>query len=291
MPGRANAGGEAPSLQVIERALRVLTELAKQQELGVSQLAALIGVNKSTVYRILATMKRFGFVAQNPSNGKYSLSIRAFEVGAAVANRFGLLEQASPQMELLAKEFNETVNLAVLDQADIVYLHKIESSEPLRLGLRVGTRVPAHASALGKALLAAAEPQELDKWLGRWAPDGRLPTFTPKTLGTAEALLAELAAVRERGYSVDNEEYKPGIRCVAAAVRDHLGGAIAAISVAAPAFRLTTARIDEEVGPAVARRARQISLNLGYGVYAPTGTPTTGRPRPSPAASPVTQKS
>jgi len=267
----SGADGVGPTLQSLERGLLVLIELSRQPELGVSRLGSLIGVNKSTVYRILSTLRRYGFVEQNPLNGKYALSIRAFEVGAAVANRFGLLEQASPQMELLAATFNETVNLAVLDQADIIYLHKIESSEPLRLGLRVGTRVPAHASALGKALLAAMDDGELRRWFRDYAPHGRLATYTPKTIGSPEALLRDLELVRSRGFSFDDEEYKQGIRCVAAVVRDHLGRAVAAVSVAAPSIRLTATRVMEEVGPTVARAARKISTSLGYGAYPSAG--------------------
>ncbi len=259
---------EGPILQVLDRGLRVLTELSRHYELGVSSLARRLDVNKSTVYRILATLKSQGFVSQDPSSGKYALGIKAFEVGSTVANRFGLLEQASPEMELLAQQWNETVNLAVLDQAEIVYLHKIESSEPLRLGLRVGTRVPAHASALGKAILARRTPEALELWLNAFAPNGSFQTYTPKTIGDRARLVENLSEIRRRGFAVDDEEYKPGIRCVATAILDHLGRSVAAVSVAGPSIRLTLPRVLEEVGPAVSLAAHRISLGMGFGAYA-----------------------
>lgn len=267
LPGKVKQG--APTLQALDRGLTVLTHLARVSELGVTDLSRLMGINKTTVYRILSTLRHSGFVEQNPHTGKYALGIRAFEVGASVANRLGLLEQASPEMEVLAQRFNETVNLAVLDGAEIIYLHKIESSEPLRLGLRVGTRVPAYCSALGKCLLAFMDDRELHNWMRQYLSDEKhLQTFTSRTISTPGALLGELAVVRSRGFAVDDEEYKPGIRCLAAPIHNHLGQLVAAISVAAPAFRLTVQSIHDEVGSAVVATARRISENLGYGFYA-----------------------
>lgn len=267
LPGKGKGG--AQTLQALDRGLAVLVHLARVNELGVSELARTMGINKSTIYRVLSTLKASGFVDQNPLTGKYALGIRAFEVGVAVANRLGLLEQASPEMEVLAQRFNETVNLAVLDGAEIIYLHKIESSEPLRLGLRVGTRVPAYCSALGKCLLAFLDSREFRNWSQLWMPnDGRLETFTPRTIATPLALADELDLIRRRGFALDDEEYKPGIRCLAAPVYNHLGQLVAAISLAAPAVRLTIERLNEEVGPAVVETARRISEHLGYGFYA-----------------------
>jgi DNA-binding IclR family transcriptional regulator len=281
MPNRADTGSGGSTLQALDRGLRVIAELARAPELGVTALARLVGVNKSTVYRILTTLKSHRFVSQNPVTGKYALGIRAFEVGAAVANRFGLLERASPEMELLAQRFNETVNLAVLDQSEIVYLHKIESSEPLRLGLRVGTRVPAYCSALGKVLLASLDPHDLAEWLAKVASHGRFEVYTPRTISDSSALAGELEAIRRRGYSVDDEEYRAGIRCVAAPVHDHMRRPIAAVSVAGPAFRLTMTRVTEEIGPALAEACARISQSLGYGAYPPGGpfTPKESRTR------------
>jgi DNA-binding IclR family transcriptional regulator len=274
--GAGSAGDGANTIQCLDRGLRVITELAQAPELGTSAIARLLGLNKSSVYRILSTLRQHGFVVKSPTTGKYALGIRAFEIGAAVANRSGLLEQSSPVMELLAQRFNETVNLAVLDGPDVIYLHKIESSEPLRLGLRVGTRVPAFCSALGKMLLAELPQNALSDWVAAAMSMGRLPSYTPKTISDPSRLRDELGRVHRRGFAVDDEEYKPGVRCVAAPVRGHLGRPIAALSVAGPTFRVTMERIDNEIGPAVQEAAWDISRRMGYGVYTWLGTGVSG---------------
>ncbi len=247
-------------LLTLERAFSVLEELARHREIGVCSLAKTLGFSRTSTHRILATLKKLGYVSQDSESGKYRLALRLFELGSRVVERLGLKEQASFAMKMLALKYNETVNLALLDGTEIVYIDKIESSEPLRMGLRVGTRVPAHCSALGKALLAQLPSEDLDRYLEH----AQLKRYTPSTIVSASDLKHELERIRAQGFSFDNEEYILGIRCVAAPIYNHRSEAVAAVSIAGPSMRLDLQRIYGEVARDVIQCARHISAALGY---------------------------
>jgi IclR family KDG regulon transcriptional repressor len=150
----------------VEAALSILETLGAVHQMGVTDLANKLNLSKSSVYRLLATLVRCGYVEKNPQNDRYQLTYRLFAVGSPAADRFGLREAAHPIMERLAEETGETVNLGVLDGTRVVNLHKVESRHLLRMHMEVGGGVPAHATALGKVLLAALEPSDLTQRLG-----------------------------------------------------------------------------------------------------------------------------
>jgi DNA-binding IclR family transcriptional regulator len=242
----------------VEGALSILETLGTVPQMGVSELAKKLALSKGSVYRILATLVRRGYVEKCAGSDRYQLSYRLFAVGSRAAERFGLREAAQPVMERLGAQTGETVNLGVLDDFRTVSVHLVESAHPLRIHMRIGG-VSAHATSTGKILLAALEPAELTRRLaGR-----RLETITPNTIKRRPALLEELARVREQGHAVDDEECSLGLRCVGAPVRDHRGHAIAALSVVAPCHRLTPDALTAMIAR-VCAAAREISLRLGY---------------------------
>lgn len=226
----------------VVRALSILEVMARaRREVSISELHRELGLSLSTLHRLLATMQKKGFVHQNPNTMKYGLGLKAFEVGSAFASQMGAREYVISLMGELAKLTGETINLAVLDSTEVVFLDKIESKEPLRIGIDIGTRVPSYCSALGKVLLAYLPPEELEAKLALM----NFKKYTQNTITDQERFRREIGTIRQQGFSLDNEEYVPGIRCLGAPIRDRFNRVIAALSVAGPTLRLTDERLPE----------------------------------------------
>jgi DNA-binding IclR family transcriptional regulator len=250
----------------VEAALSILETLGAVHQMGVTDLANKLNLSKSSVYRLLATLVRCGYVEKNPQNDRYQLTYRLFAVGSPAADRFGLREVAHPVMERLAAETGETVNLGVLDGTRVLNLHKVESRHLLRMHMEVGGGVPAHATALGKVLLAALQPDDLTRRLG----GQRLTRLTRRTIGDRATLRRMLVRIRAQGFAIDDEECSLGLRCVAAPIRDHRGAVVAALSISGPRQRLpgqTLSRLAEHVQVA----AREVSQRLGFPIGSPQG--------------------
>ena len=261
----------------VEAALSILETLGTVHEMGLTELSKMLGLGKSSVHRLLATLTRRGYVEKSPQSDRYLLTYRLFAVGSRATARLGLREIAHPVMERLRSETGETVNLGVLDGFRTVSVHLVESPHPLSIHMRIGG-LPAHATATGKILLAALDPAELARRLeGR-----RLERITPRTIKNRPALLAELARVREQGLAVDDEECSLGLRCVGAPVHDHRKEVVAALSVVAPCHRLTPAALPA-ISAMVRGAARDVSARLGFPVESSDAGGERQR-RPSPGS-------
>jgi DNA-binding IclR family transcriptional regulator len=224
-------------LSSVSKALALLEAFtAEQPGLSLSELARRIGAHKSSAFRLLSTLTAHGFVQRSPAGRGYRLGWKPLELAGRL--RYGLRELAAPFLEELAGKSGEIVHLSVLDGAQIVYLDKHGRSQPLTVSTRVGGRNPAHASAMGKVLLAGLSAAELRRLLGR----RRLARFTPNTITDPRRLARELEAIRRQGFALDDEEAFPGIRCVAAPLRDREGRVLAAVSVTVPAQRMGARR-------------------------------------------------
>lgn len=244
--------------QSAQRALHVIEVLSILGPSRLGDLAREAGLHKSTAHHFLRVLQNCGYVVQSPTTQAYRLTLKLFEVGYRVVASTGLRERSLPFMESLMHETGETVWLVMLDQGEAVRVEKIESHAVMRLSEAMGTRVPLHATAAGKAILAG-------NWPARWRqllrphmlPDGSLPTLTEHTITNIDALQEQCESIRERGYAVDDEESSAGIRAVAAPIADFAGDVSAAVSVAAPSFRLPRERLPE-FGRTVAQHAREI---------------------------------
>jgi len=245
---------------VLDRAVAILNALATaRQDPSLAELSVLLNLHKSTVHRLLMILEGYRIVERDSKTGRYHLGLRLFELGAVAVGTFSIRERARTYLEHLVYEVNETVHLCVLDSGEVLYLDKIEPSRSVRMASRVGRRNPAHCTAVGKAMLAYLPERDVDEILRRFPPQ----RLTPRTITTPLELKSELSQIRERGYSIDNEEVEEGVRCVAAAVLDHSGKPLAAISVSAPAFRLTLEKV-AVVAPSVCRAANALSEESGY---------------------------
>lgn len=243
------------TLGSVANAARVLKSFGpNDREWGVSDLARHLGIAKSTAHRLLATLTDQSLLEQDPSTGRYRLGLAIFDLAAA-ATITDLHEAVSAPMTDLRKRTGETVQVAVLDGREVVYVERLDSPNTLRLFLEIGARNSAHSTGCGKALLAFMRPEALDRLLKGW----ELSAKTPHTITDVKKLRAELAEIRRRGYSVNRRESEAGVISVAAPIRDTSGKTIAAISVAGPAERLephefAVAQVTMEAAAAVSRR-------------------------------------
>lgn len=247
------------ALSSINKALTVLKSFSQETpELGVTEISRLLGVHKSSISRIVTTLASEGFLEKNEATGKYRLGLKLAELGNRVLRRYDLRDRAAPFLDELAQKTGEIIHLSVLDKNEIVYLDKRGEGQALTIGTKVGGRNPAHASSMGKVLLAGLSPEALQKTLSL----GPLVRCTPATLTKVSELRKELEKVRKQGFAKDNEESFPGIRCVAAPIRDQWGKVVAAISVTAPKQRMGRERM-RELAQRVMETARSISKHLG----------------------------
>jgi DNA-binding IclR family transcriptional regulator len=240
-----------PGYSTVRKAMAVVSAFSYSEPvLGVSELARRLGLGKSTVHRILATLVADGFVERTPDE-RYRLSLKLYEIGQQVAASSELRERAHPSLERLRNESGETAHLAVLAGTDVVYVDRLESRQMLHILTRVGRRRAAHATSSGKCLLAFGPPADVDRVVA-----GGLPRLAPRTITSPELLHRALDEVRARGYAASVEESAPGVVSVAAPVFSGDGECVAAMSVAGPITRLPADRIDRVARMVLAAAAR-----------------------------------
>jgi IclR family transcriptional regulator, acetate operon repressor len=247
------------TVQSLTRALSLLNALARHdQGLGLSEAAKETGLAISTAHRLLSTLSHENFVRFDPEGSVWMIGVQTFIVGSAFLRARELTGIARPLMRELMERSGETVNLAVEEGGEAIYVAQIECRKTMRAIARPGGRAAMHCSGVGKALLAALPQEEADRIVALRG----LPAATAKTITTAAGLRAELEAIARRGYAIDEEENAIGLRCVAAAIFDEHGKPVAAISLSGP-----TARIGDDLlpvlGEAVRDAARQITAGLG----------------------------
>lgn len=244
-------------VQSVQRALRVLESIASQRETRLTDVAKDVGLHKSTVFRLLQTLVDAGYVEHGPQNGLFRLGLKAMELGVKAMDSWPLYATAKEEMDKLAEQLGEAINLAVVDELTMVYVATIGARNALRMQLSVGRRSPIHCTAVGKAVLAhRPDLQALIR------PE-MLEAYTPNTLSDVTLLQENLGLIKFKGYAVDDEEQEIGARCVAAPIFERSGRAIAAIGVSAPAARLTRGQIDA-IGVSVREAAAGVSARLGF---------------------------
>lgn len=251
---------KAPGVQALDRALDMLELLATSEgPLRLVELSERVGLHKSTVHRLLATLARRRYVERDPVSGCYRLGLKVFELGSWFFNHIELRHEARPFMQQLVDQTLETAHLGILDDGQVVYIEKVESPQTIRMYSGLGKRAPAHCTSMGKVLLAALPEAELDLIIARRG----LPRYTSNTIVDPVELKEHLRRVRAQGFAIDDTEHEEAVRCAGAPVRNYRGEVVAALSVAAPAVRLTRERMTEVV-ELVRTTALKISRRLGY---------------------------
>lgn len=233
---------KASTVQALERGLILLQVLSQSSSASLSELASQLALPAPTTYRMLLTLQKLEFVSFDDIAQKWSVGIGAFTVGRSYLNRANITEASRAVMQQLMLDTGETANLAMLSAGGhITFLTQIECTHPIRAFHLPGTRSPAHSSGIGKALLAEFPKAQVEKIL----QSAGMEAFTQNTLTTPKSLYANLDASYARGWAFDDEERHMGMRCVAAAIHDPQGVAIAGISISGPTARFADERIDE----------------------------------------------
>ncbi|MBN1263898.1 MAG: IclR family transcriptional regulator [Anaerolineales bacterium] len=229
------------TVQVLERAMSLLLSYEENNgEFGVTELAEKLNLHKATVHRILKTLELEGLIQQNHSNGKYYLGWRLISLGTLALEHFSLRGQAIDLMEEILDEYQETVDLAVMQEEAILYVEVLESPQPVKIAARPGRRLPAYCTATGKAFLAFSSEEIRTRLFPR-----EFQPFTELTILDVETLNKDLDASRMRGYAISMEEYEIGIHAVAAPVYNHNNDVEAVIAIAGPSYRMPMERLDK----------------------------------------------
>ncbi|TDU06506.1 IclR family transcriptional regulator [Streptomyces sp. 846.5] len=255
--GRSSMPAESP-VQSVDRAVSILELLARQGETGVTEIAAELGVHKSTAFRLTAALELRGLVEQAGERGKYRLGMGLVRLAGAATMRMDLSLQSRPVCERLAAEVAETINMAILDDDEAVNIDQVMGPSAITSHNWVGQRTPLHATSSGKVLLAYLPEAAID------ARVAVLKRYTANTVVDPDLLRAQLFTARQEGYAYTIEELEEGLNAIAAPVFAQTGQVIAAVSVSGPSFRLGAPRLLEELAPAVVRAAAEISARLGF---------------------------
>lgn len=256
------------TLMSVRTAARLLKEFSRDsRELGVTELARRLGIGKSTAHRLLATLAEERLVEQNPQTAAYRLGLAMYELGNAVSIHTDLHDACSEIVDQLRNATRETVQVAVLDGRQVVYVERRESPHTLRLFGRVGHRNWAHCTSNGKVLLAYLPQARLDALLEGWSPEPR----TEHTITSIPDLRSQLAQIEARGWAENINEAEVGVASVAAPIRNGLGEVVASVSVAGPVQRINGASLRRFAKPCV-EAGLAISRNLGYRRQEPGGS-------------------
>jgi DNA-binding IclR family transcriptional regulator len=252
-------------ISVVDKAMRVLEALRGKGEVPLGEIASSAGLIKSSTFRILFTFERLGYV-QKSTGGRYELTAQLARLTSDHRPSPDLGNLAEPFLAELLGRFQETVNLGVLDDGEVLFIRVQESSHSFRLANHAGMRTPVHSTALGKCLLCCLPRKEIETIL----KNHPLRVRTSRTVRDRPTFYREIAGVRSRGYAIDNQEYSRGARCVAAPIYTPAGDVCAAISVAGPAARMIPQR-DREIAEALMETCGKITRLVGYTTSAQKG--------------------
>ncbi|MEQ8356363.1 MAG: IclR family transcriptional regulator C-terminal domain-containing protein [Kiloniellaceae bacterium] len=256
--GTGKSAAQGGQVQSLGRALSILERLADADGMTLTDLSQSVGLAPSTTHRLLTTLQQRRFADFDEEYGVWVIGVGAFNVGNAFLRNRRIVTLGRPVMRRLMEEVGETVNLAVEDKDELVYITQFESHAPMRAFFRPGRRAPMHASAVGKAMLAEMDEAALTSLL----QSKGMPRFTDKTFVDPVALRADLLRIRERGWAVDDEEHTIGMRCVAATIHNEHAEVIAGVSVSGPSVRVTETRLGE-LGARVVQAANAITEQIG----------------------------
>lgn len=260
------------SVRAVERALDILLCFTREEPTrSLTQIAEAVGMSKTTVHRLLATLENRRFITRDKTTGLYRLGFRFIEMASLVLHDVELHRWAQPYLRRLSNEFGETVDLSVLDGSHVIYLEVIESPQRLKLAAAVGQRLPAFCTASGKILLAYLPEQLIRKVLGE-----NMTEYTDRTPVSIPELLSELRITAERGYAISEQEYEEGINAVAAPILDAHHNPIASIAIVGPSFRLTKERLPE-LGESIRNMTQVISNEVGLVALSEIITKTRAR--------------
>lgn len=226
-------------IQSVTRAVDILRCFENRELLGVTEIAEMTALNKSTAFGIVSTLTAEGLLEQDEVTGRYRLGLELFRLGSLVNTSTRRI--VLPELERLVDELEETVNFVRPDGSDVVYLIKKESSHSMRICTKTGQRLPMYCTAVGKAILAYLPEEQRSTIIESF----QFKPYTASTVADANALRLQLHEAVSRGYAIEREEFEYGLICIAVPVLDSRGYPIAAISCSGPKARMTEEKIDQ----------------------------------------------
>lgn len=269
---QSSSAVEQATVLSVDKALLIVELLMREAEpLAARDIATRIGINRTTVHRLLNALIRRGWIEKVVGTSGYRLHLRLLALARVSLQARDVVAEVRPTLERLSRLSRETVHLGVLDGFEVVHVDKVDSPEPVGVSSKVGTRAVPHVTGLGKALLAAGSDAFLDEYL-----EHARSLSLPYTVTDPVALRAEIRVTRDRGYSIDNEETSVGVRCLGVAVRGVGGDPLFAISLTGPSPRFTLEQV-AACAPDVVVTARALSLQFGW---RPTPTSPVEAPPP-----------
>jgi IclR family KDG regulon transcriptional repressor len=257
--GKPEMASKEKRLSSVGTAIQLLKAFSEEQvDIGISELSRRLGVAKSTVHRLAATLAAEGLLEQDRETEKYRLGIALFRLGALVRRRMDISSQGRPYLYAWREKTNETVHLAILDGTEIMYVYNLESTQAIRMRSDLGVRKPAYCTAEGQAILAFQPQAVVDQVIAQG-----LQPRTPQTITDPAALLKALAVVRQRGCAIEDEESEIGMRGISAPIRNDVGEVVASVGIAGPVTRLSKKAVTAFI-PHVIETADLVSSRLGY---------------------------
>ena len=248
---------EAP-VGTLERGLSILQFFKQSPDAAIPEVAAALGLSRSTAYRIAERLRELGFLEVNRATNRWRLGREAVQLGVVALQSTDVMQVAPELLRMLLEMAGEAVNLAVFDADSMVLLYREQGPQSVTISSRLGSHRPMHASSVGKAFLSAMDERERRVLINRLS----FKRFTESTITSTVALDREIGEIRSRGYSIDRSEFEATLACAAAAVFDHRRQPVAAISVSGPAERILP-QVDR-IGGLVAETAKAISERLGF---------------------------
>jgi IclR family pca regulon transcriptional regulator len=247
-------------IEALHRGLSIL-EIFDQDTpwLSLVEIAARVGMDKSTVFRFVYTLEQLGYLERNPDTKKYRPGLKVLTLGFTTLNNLGIAELARPHLQTLFEQCGETTNLSVRDGTEIVYVVRISSRRIINVNLSVGSRLPVHCTSMGKAQLLDMTRDDLLDLLG----PGPYEQVTKKTITTLDELIVDLEKSRERGYTLNDEELVVGLRSVGVPIRGADAKIVAAINIAVPGTQLTRRELKSRFAPLAVETGQHISAALG----------------------------
>lgn len=251
---------KSSGIKSVVKAARIINMLADAgQPLSLAAMSANLGISKSTLHGIISTLVDVKFMAQDQQTGRYRLGTRLFEIGSAISSQWNVRKIAYPIIQQIVAEIGETVHMAVLDDYEVLYINKQESTSSIRIVTDVGVKLPAHCTGLGKALLSGLSRLELQFMV----KNKGLSKHTESTITNFDDLWKEMKLIKSRGYAMDEQEFVEGLRCVAVPIFNHSGEIAAALSISGPVSRMRDEKIERGM-ECLLKAAAEISERMGY---------------------------
>ena len=258
--GPSKAPKERGGIQSLERAFAILEEVARNREgMNLSDLSKAVGLHNSTTFHLVKTMAQLGYISHVRDSKRYRIGAKLFTLAAGALEENSFLALATPVLETLTGDTGEAAHFAIRSGSDVVVIARTTGSGLLQMVDRTGAQRPAHATALGKVLIAALNDAQIRQFLGKQP----LRRFTAKTIVEREALLREVDEVRRKGIAYDDGEFDAEVRCVAVPVRDFAGRVAGAIGISGAVWRLSLQALQSK-SQQVREAARLLSMQLGY---------------------------